>query len=137
VLVPGQWYDNESRASCPHTPRHKPHFAFAKTTTSVGLAATGASIEVTCRSRVDCFGTARLLRAASATSPRGRTGVLAVNGGFTIPAGQRATVTLALTRAGRALTKRARRPVKAKLKLTSVDPLGKATARSTAVTLKP
>jgi hypothetical protein len=130
VLVPGQWYDNESRASCPHTPRHKPHFAFAKTTTSVGLAATGAaSLEVTCKSRVDCFGTARVLRASG--------GILAVNGGFTIPAGHRATVTLAPTRAGRALAKRARRQVKARLKLTSVDPLGRGTTRNTAVTLKP
>jgi hypothetical protein len=135
-MLPGQWYDIESRAGCPRVPVRKAHFAVGKAT-SVALAANGvATARVPCKASVDCFGTARLLRAATGARAARRSGVLAVNDGFAIPAGQSATVTLTPKPAGRALAKRARRPVKARLQLTSVDPLGKATTRAFPVTLK-
>ena len=103
---------------------------------------TSVTAKTPCNSSVDCAGTLQLLepsftshgRAASSRSRRRAKPVVLASSTLYVPGHHAATITLTLTRAGRALVARGK-PLTAIARLTTVSPTGRTTTQSFTVTL--
>jgi hypothetical protein len=124
-----QGFSNQSRANCPKpSPFRK--FAFAKVARVV-FSGSKATAILPCAASYACAGRLTLFRTVrgGAAARRARRTTLASSKFFSIPAGQRKSVTAKVARAGRRLV-RGKRRVRASLQVASVDPLGKTTTRT-------
>jgi hypothetical protein len=124
-----QGFSNQSRANCPKpSPFRK--FAFAKVARVV-FSGSKATAVLPCAASYACAGRLTLFQTVrgGAAARRARRTTLASSKFFSIPAGQRKSVTAKLARAGRRLV-RGKRRVRASLQVASVDPLGKTTTRT-------
>jgi hypothetical protein len=133
LLKFGQYTSADSRANCP---KHRFGHAAIGPAIRISVASTTVAGVLQCKSRIACafrlqaFVPSRVARGAAA-----KTTVLADSGVVEIPAGKKRTVKAKLTHSGLRLLHRGR-PVHGIIKITSIDPLGHATARSVGVTLR-
>jgi hypothetical protein len=141
VLLPAQTYSYEPRSKCP-LGAHA--FSASKLVAAGRIAVNNRSLvtSVSCLSVPACAGSIsvvvdhRLLahRAASSRA-RAKPAVIANTAFFSIPGHRTGKLAVKLTKTGRSLLKRGKR-VKATLRLTSVSPLGRASTRSSHITLR-
>jgi hypothetical protein len=136
-----QTYASQPRSACPHAPpaRFIP-FDARKVARSLFAESTAVVAKIPCATVISCTGRLEFVTVkragAGGAARKSRQTVLARNPFFTVAGGATATVKTKLTPAGRRLVKR-RKPISAKLRLTTVDPTGRARTRSARVRLRP
>jgi hypothetical protein len=133
-----QTYSSQSRKDCPKPIAVTP-YSFSLATVTAKTTPKAATVFVPCAIKASCTGSFSLFTAAakSGRSAAKKPVLLARTKLFTVPAKKTAGVKATWTSAGRALARR-KKPFRATLKLTSVNPVtGKASTKSATVTLKP
>ena len=138
TLLPAQTSALESRSKCPKSTFIRLLPSIIGSHVSAVLAGGAVSAKMSCTSTVPCAGSIQVISAVgrlTARAAKSKPVVLARSKFFTIPRHRSATIRAPLTKKGHALLKPGR-SVPVLIKLTSVMPSGKKSARTIRVTLK-